>query len=551
MQNPTEPRYGLYFEPSAYSLKGKVMGRQSAGLAFLRAVAGTRPERLWCYAAGREAAVACAEAMAEHGSPRTGIHFVPYTHPERLAEAGLLYRPDPGIAQDAWRRLNRASPDAYSLCGITHTTASHAVMETLAGLPLAPLESWDALICTSRAVRDSVRVLVEGQAEYLRERVGATRISLPQLPVIPLGVHVDQFARTPDARARARAALGLAQDEVAVLFAGRLSFHGKAHPVPMYLGLEANARDARIVLIQAGWFANDGIEQAFKADAAALCPSVRCLYVDGRDQDRLREAFAASDLFTSLSDNVQETFGLTPLEAMAAGLPCVVTDWDGYRDTVRDGIDGFRVPTAAPAPGTTGDLADRFDLGLDSYDFYCGLTSQLVAVDVPAAARAYGALIRDAELRARMGAAAQAHARGAFDWSVIFQRYLALWDELGERRRSEPRLSPPLARRRRPEREDPFTVFGGYPSRTADNRLQFRRIDSAETGVARRALQTTSFAGLVLPAPDLVHKLCAALPEGVARSSDALAGELRLPREQVARAALWLTKVGVLSFEEA
>ena len=28
---------------------------------------------------------------------------------------------------------------------------------------------------------------------------------------------------------------------------------------------------------------------------------------------------------------------------MAAGLPVVVSDWDGYRDTVRDGVDGFRI----------------------------------------------------------------------------------------------------------------------------------------------------------------------------------------------------------------
>ena len=40
----------------------------------------------------------------------------------------------------------------------------------------------------------------------------------------------------------------------------------------------------------------------------------------------------------SLADNIQETFGLTPVEAMAAGLPCVMSDWDGYRDTVRDGV---------------------------------------------------------------------------------------------------------------------------------------------------------------------------------------------------------------------
>ena len=65
------------------------------------------------------------------------------------------------------------------------------------------------------------------------------------------------------------------------------------------------------------------------------------------------------DIFCSLSDNIQETFGITPIEAMSAGLPVVVSDWDGYRDTVRDGIDGFRVPTQMPPPGYGDELALR------------------------------------------------------------------------------------------------------------------------------------------------------------------------------------------------
>jgi glycosyltransferase involved in cell wall biosynthesis len=53
-----------------------------------------------------------------------------------------------------------------------------------------------------------------------------------------------------------------------------------------------------------------------------------------------------------LSDNIQETFGIVPIEAMAAGLPVVVLDWDGYKNTVRDGIDGFRVPTLMSGAGS-------------------------------------------------------------------------------------------------------------------------------------------------------------------------------------------------------
>ena len=51
------------------------------------------------------------------------------------------------------------------------------------------------------------------------------------------------------------------------------------------------------------------------------------------------------------------------------------------------------------------DLADRYALGIDDYDYYVGLSSQLIAVDTAAAAKAYAALIGSPELRRRMGQA--------------------------------------------------------------------------------------------------------------------------------------------------
>ena len=74
------------------------------------------------------------------------------------------------------------------------------------------------------------------------------------------------------------------------------------------------------------------------------------LKIDFADAEK-RDLLAASDLFVSPVDNVQETFGLTPIEAMAAGLPSVVSDWDGYRDTVQHVEHGFRIPTLAPPAG--------------------------------------------------------------------------------------------------------------------------------------------------------------------------------------------------------
>src|SRR5690606_25457261 len=111
-----------------------------------------------------------------------------------------------------------------------------------------------------------------------------------------------------------------------------------------------------------------------------------------KPEDRMT-AWAGADVFCSLSDNIQESFGITPIEAMAAGLPVVVSDWDGYKDTVQDGVEGFRVPTIMPAGGLGGDLALRHALEIDTYDMYCGHTSSMVAVDVDATAEALARLV--------------------------------------------------------------------------------------------------------------------------------------------------------------
>jgi hypothetical protein len=141
-----------------------------------------------------------------------------------------------------------------------------------------------------------------------------------------------------------------------------------------------------------------------------------------------RAAWAAADVFVSLADSIQETFGIAPVEAMAAGLPAVVADWDGYRDTVRQGIDGFRIPTLMPSAGLGADLALRHALEADDYEAYIGNVAALTAVDIDAAAAAFARLFASASLRARMGEAARRRAREIFDWKNIFGRYEELWD---------------------------------------------------------------------------------------------------------------------------
>lgn len=529
------------------------MGRQSTGAALMQTIANSRPEKLWCYAYSRASAQHCAQTLARHGATRSGVAWIPYENPERLAEAGLLYRPDPGIGQHAWHRLSRSNSRAYSICGITQTISSHGPMSAFVDYLSAPIESWDAVICTSTVSRDAIRYVMEQQAEYLRERHGATLFSGPQLPLIPLGVHADQFATTPEMRVASRERIGLADDEVAVLYAGRLIVHGKAHPLPMYLALEQAAKGKKVVLIQAGKAPNPEIERIYIDEPKQLCPSVRVVMVDGGDFDLYRAAWAAADIFTSLSDNFQETFGLTPVEAMAAGLPVVVSDWNGYRDTVRDGVDGFRVPTLSLSPGMGNNFADRHEMGIDNFDAYSYFTSQLVAVDVDATAHAYRRLIEDPNLRKQMGTAGSLRARQVYDWSIIFRRYQELWAELNERRRADARFAPSLTPRRRPDRSDPFSMFATYPTYHVGPGLLFRRrlgVDGAEAS-SRRELASVSFAKPVLPTPELISSILAVTDGGWTPYEVVCSAMPSVTPDTLASALAWLSKVGAVDFRRA
>ena len=460
----------ILHHPEAVNTNGaKVMGRHSAGEGFLKGfVRFADVERFYCYAPQ----VGHYRDFDQHVAAYSGRarKRTTWISPLQLGRTDLpdcLYVPGPGIDEVAWLR-RRHDQRAFSVCGVTHTISTTRVMERLGALLTAPVQRWDALICTSRAVKAAVTGVLESYGTYLRRRLGANVRNIVELPVIPLGVDSAAFAeseRSGSLRAEWRGRLGIADDDVAILFLGRLSFHAKAHPVPMYLGLQKAAKRSRrkLHLIQAGQFANAPIERQFREAARTLCPDVGAIYVDSRPAENRNGAWRAADIFVSLSDNIQESFGLTPIEAKAAGLPSVVSDWDGYRDTIRHGIDGFTIPTRLPRVPNGEDLAFAHRSEVDSYDRYIGHVSQCTAVDVDAIAEAMTRLADNAELRRRMGDAARRHARETFDWSVVIASYQELWSELAARRRTAQETAIRKADdSAMPLFDDPFAVFAHY-----------------------------------------------------------------------------------------
>jgi hypothetical protein len=373
------------------------------------------------------------------------------------------------------------------------------------------------------------------------------------MPIIPLGINTQEFDYSDADRSRSRSELGIAEDAVVILFSGRLSFHAKAHPLAMYQAIEKAAQGGPVVLIECGWFANEHIEKAFLDAFNLFCSNIKRVVLDGRDENSRRLAWSSADIFCSLSDNFQETFGLTPLEGMAAGLPVVVSDWNGYRDTVRDGIDGFRIPTYQPPSGLGEDLAFRHACNVDNYDMYCGHTSQLVAVDIELVTQALAALIHDRSLREQMGNAARTRARQDFDWATIIPRYEELWSELNAMRQFHKNKQGDCGVQDRPGRLDPFILFQSYPTRTlqASDQLQLApSYPNAQLAYERlielRQLQMIQFAEFV----QLTNNDCQAIfqfLEGGAKTVEQIVC-LGAPtaRVHIHRSLLWLMKIGLI-----
>jgi hypothetical protein len=252
------------------------------------------------------------------------------------------------------------------------------------------------------------------------------------------------------------------------LWVGRLSFFEKAFPQPMFRALQRAQKmtGRKLAFAMAGWFPTDADRARFEQAARGAAPDVRVMFLNGNDQALVGELWAASDLFLSLVDNIQETFGITPIEAMAAGLPIVASDWDGYRYTMRHGEEAFLIPTLlAPAAGLGATMITRHALEIDSYQGYVGAVAQFTAVHVGRAAEAIAELVRSPELRRRMGQAGRARAKAMFDWPVVLGQYRALCEELAAVRQASPEVATRL--RANPVKDDPYGDFKGFATRAA------------------------------------------------------------------------------------
>lgn len=253
--------------------------------------------------------------------------------------------------------------------GTFHTWREGPHVPYLAFLPL--VRHWnkglDGRIVVSEAARNTISRYVK--AEYR---------------LIPNGVDFHRFA------CEAPPPPHLDDDRPTLLFVGRIEARkGIPYLLRSYKLVKERAKDARLVIVGDG-----GLRREYEQLAARMGLQDVTFegYVPAEDLPRY---YQRADVFCSPS-TVNESFGITLLEAMASGAPAVATSINGSNTLGEDGVTGLIVPPREP---------------------------QLMA-------HAILRLLDNRPLAARLATAARERAR-QFDWEEIARALLDYYCELG------------------------------------------------------------------------------------------------------------------------
>ncbi len=168
--------------------------------------------------------------------------------------------------------------------------------------------------------------------------------------VIPPGVDLERFS--PGDRPAARRALGIREDEIVLLFVGRIQplkapdvlLHAAAH-----LLADAPALRSRLAVHVVGAPSGSGLDAPEQMQKLAVELGIADVvrFFPPQPRERLAEHYRAADVTVVPSHN--ESFGLVALESQACGTPVVAAAVGGLRTAVRDGTSGLLVPGHDPA----------------------------------------------------------------------------------------------------------------------------------------------------------------------------------------------------------
>lgn len=237
----------------------------------------------------------------------------------RLArEADILHFHHPNPTGDLARFLSRPKVPAVM------TYHSDVVRQQRAMAVYGRLQDWMMAHC---------RVIMPTSPNYMESSPWLQR-HRERCRVVPLGIEVEQFAGT-EAVLRRAAELRAGRRRPTVLFVGRLRY---------YKGLQFLVRAMPMMDVDVMLAGTGPMEAELRGTAAELGVADRLHFLGDIPDEEKVAWYHAADVFCMPSHLRSEAFGISQVEAMAAGLPVVSTDVpSGVPFVNKDGVSGLTV----------------------------------------------------------------------------------------------------------------------------------------------------------------------------------------------------------------
>lgn len=245
------------------------------------------------------------------------------------------YKPHPYFYIDALLKMKKIDPDTEF---VFHLYGDFILFSSLWVKVLELLKDYNVFL-----------FVASSRQKCLVEKL----IQSNTLRVLPFIVDSKKFHFDEIKRNRFREKYKVSDDEELWLYSGRISIQKNILTIIKSFQVYLKQINPMAKLVIAGEFDDLGkpyIGQKSSFNTMSYLVGNMCgeglqskiLFLGSVDHESLLDVYNGADYFISLSTHNDEDFGMSPLEALSCGVPCLLTNWGGYFDfylNVKEGVE--------------------------------------------------------------------------------------------------------------------------------------------------------------------------------------------------------------------
>jgi glycosyltransferase involved in cell wall biosynthesis len=304
----------------------------------------------------------------------------------------------------------------FPVVGLVHFLGSKLTLETLSDVYRNTTEM-DAILCPSESIKQTIEKAEDIFLESTRK---------PTLFVAPHGIDSRLFVPKTSTVPELRQKHGIPSDKTVISLISRLNPYTKMDVTPFIFQMKkALERHDNLHVLIVGEVQNPGYFKQLEYFVSANNLQDKVQFITQVAHETIHEYYQLTDIYVSLTDNISESFGLTVVEAMACGIPVIISDCAGYQSLdLQHKKEGFLVPTISA------EMELDLLLNTGSTAGYGDASIQSVACDYAMLHEAVDALVEDPELRQQCGQNARKKVESSFSIPKMIDTYIDIFNEV-------------------------------------------------------------------------------------------------------------------------